>query len=57
MTDPEISAAQFIDRARKLYEGYDGDIEIDDNAVISRNDSYDSHGAFVQAWVWVPNKN
>lgn len=37
------------DRARALY-ARDGEIEIDDDAVISRGSD---GGAYVQAWVWV----
>lgn len=36
-------------KAREKY-GREGEIEIDDNAVISRGDD---KGAYVQAWVWV----
>lgn len=36
-------------KAREKY-GSEGEIEIDDNAVISRGDD---KGAYVQAWVWV----
>jgi hypothetical protein len=39
-------------RAKELYHE-DGQIEVDDNAPISRGDD---EGAYVQAWVWVPLK-
>ena len=47
----------FVNAARFVHQR-DGEIEIDDDAVVSRGD-YD--GAYVQAWVWVdaaylPNK-
>jgi hypothetical protein len=45
--------ADYIEAARADYQR-DGEIEIDDDAVVSRNDDPDgSHGAYVQAWVWV----
>ena len=36
-------------KAREKY-GREGEVEIDDNATISRGDD---KGAYVQAWVWV----
>lgn len=44
MTDQE-----FIEAARAQHAS-DGDVEIDDNAVVSRGTD---NGAYVQAWVWV----
>jgi len=47
----------FREEARRVY-GRDGELEIDDGAVVSRNDEpigYDE-GADVQAWVWVENQ-
>lgn len=41
--------AEYIALAREEYQR-DGEIEIDDDAVISRGDD---PGAYVQAWVWV----
>lgn len=38
-------------RARELYS-LNGEIEVDSNAIISRGDD---PGAFVAAWVWVPD--
>jgi hypothetical protein len=32
----------------------EGEIEIDDNAKVSRGDD---PGAYVQAWVWIPDPN
>jgi len=43
-TDAEIRAL-----ARKLWR--ENDIEIDDNAIVSRND--EDRGAYVAAWLWV----
>ena len=40
-----------IEMARSLYEGTDGDIEVDDDASISPSEG----GTWVQAWVWVPD--
>jgi hypothetical protein len=45
----EPSDAQY--RAAAEARQKDGDLEIDENAVISRGDD---PGAYVQAWVWVP---
>ncbi len=45
----EYTDSQFVEAARELYE-QEGEIEIDDNATISRGDD---DGAYVQAWVWV----
>jgi hypothetical protein len=44
MTDVEI-----IELAREQWAS-DGEIEIDDNAIISEGED---PGAYVQAWVWV----
>ncbi|MFN0132851.1 MAG: hypothetical protein ACKVW3_10050 [Phycisphaerales bacterium] len=51
-TDPEDEAnrLEIIRLARNEYQNYDGDIEIDDNAVVSHGTD---NGAYVQAWVWV----
>ena len=40
---------KYILKARELYQK-DGEIEIDDNAVVSRGDS---DGVYVAAWVFV----
>lgn len=40
---------EFIKAAREQYQ-QDGEVEIDDNAVVSRGSD---NGAYVQAWVWV----
>ena len=47
----------FVNAARFVHHR-DGELEIDDDAVVSRGDD---DGAYVQAWVWVgvaylPNK-
>jgi hypothetical protein len=41
----------YRERAKELY-CEDGEIEVDDNAPISRGDD---SGAYVEAWVWVPD--
>lgn len=41
----------WIEKAREYYQE-EGNIEIDNNAEISKSDE----GAYVQAWVWVPNE-
>lgn len=40
----------FRSHARRLYH-QDGEIEVDDNARVSRGGE---DGAYVEAWVWVP---
>ena len=41
----------YRERAKELY-CVDGEIEVDSNARISRGDD---PGAYVEAWVWVPD--
>jgi hypothetical protein len=43
---------QFRAAARREYQR-DGEIEVDDNAQVSRTRGNPDHGAYVQAWVWV----
>ncbi len=42
---------QYIDKAREIHSS-DGQVEIDDGAVVSRGSD---PGAYVAAWVWVYN--
>jgi hypothetical protein len=42
----------FRERARELYHE-EGEIEVDSEACVSIGDS---DGAYVAAWVWVPNQ-
>ena len=44
-----------IAAARNEYQK-EGEIEIDDNARISRAEGNPHEGAFVQAWVWVADE-
>ena len=46
---------QMIAAARCLYQT-EGEIEIDDNAKVSRAEGNPDVGAFVQAWVWVSDE-
>lgn len=39
-------------QARALYVN-DGEVEVDPDAVVSRSNDPESHGAYVQAWLWV----
>jgi hypothetical protein len=39
-------------RAKKMYK--EGELEIDDDAVVSHGDD---HGAYVQAWIWVEDED
>ena len=47
--------ARMIEQARNDYER-EGEIEIDDNAKISRAKGNPECGAYVQAWVWVSDE-
>ena len=46
---------QMIAAARSQYQS-EGEIEIDDNAKLSRAEDNPDTGAFVQAWVWVSDE-
>lgn len=42
----------YVQKAREKYEYLsDGDVDIDENPTVSASDN----GAYVAAWVWVPN--
>jgi hypothetical protein len=50
-----MASAWYRTQARTLYQD-EGRIEVDDNALVSRNAECGfDHGAYVQAWVWVPD--
>ena len=44
-----------IAAARSQYQS-EGEIEIDENAKLSRAEGNPDNGAFVQAWVWVSDE-
>lgn len=50
LSQQEIGRREIIDMARNDYGARDGELEIDDNAVVSHGED---NGAYVQAWVWV----
>jgi hypothetical protein len=55
--DPERER-QIIELAQERWDGgsghySDGDINLDDNAIISDNDDPNENGCYVEAWVWV----
>lgn len=50
-TDDETREA-----ANRLHHD-EGTLEIDDNAKVSRGDDNPDHGAYVAAWVWVPDED
>jgi hypothetical protein len=52
----QITDDMFISAARSLYHE-EGTIEIDDKPEVSRTGDADEEGAYVAAWVWVPNKS
>ena len=57
--DEELTAIEdshVISAARLLFEE-EGRIEIDADAKISRADGNPEFGAYVQAWVWVPDSD
>ena len=55
-TSVQKTDREYIRDAKAMYQS-DGDIEIDDDAEVSRNkDSSSSHGAYVQAWVWISDE-
>lgn len=49
----QLTDEQYRTLAKKRH-GRDGEVEIDDNAIISHGDD---PGAYVQAWVWVPDSD
>jgi hypothetical protein len=44
---------KYRDAAKKLHHR-EGELEIDDDAIVSKGDD---PGAYVQAWIWVPNSD
>ena len=44
--------AQYLARAQEEYQK-DGEVEFDDNAMVSQAIGPGNDGAYVQAWVWV----
>ncbi len=56
-SDPHKTNRAYIDEAKAIYQA-DGELEIDEDATVSRNDdAASSHGAYVQAWVWVGDQD
>lgn len=49
--EPTPEERDYIERA-KLAFNVEGELEIDDNAVVSKGDD---DGAYVEAWAWVPD--
>jgi hypothetical protein len=63
-SDPKLTDSQYRTAAMRLYErGSDNDIEIDtcsaegsSDTLVSRSEDPDAgNGAWVKAWLWVPN--
>jgi len=50
LTQEEIDRREIVEMARRDNPICDGELEIDDNAVVSHGTD---NGAYVQAWVWV----
>jgi len=42
----------FVKEAKERFS-LEGELEVDDDAAVSRGDGEDADGAYVQAWVWV----
>jgi hypothetical protein len=54
-TEDTEDADKYRSAAKELYaDGSNDAIEVDDDAVVSKGDD---KGAFVAAWVWVPDSN
>ena len=51
----QLTRKQMIAAARSLYQS-EGEIEIDDNAKVSRAEGNPDNGALVQGWVWVSDE-
>ena len=49
--------AQMVEAAKTRFIHEEGNIEVDDNAQVSRADGNPCRGAYVQAWVWVPDED
>jgi len=50
-----MPTAWYLEQAKALYHD-EGRIEVDNGAPVSRNEERGiDHGAYVQAWVWVPD--
>lgn len=54
MSPEEIDRREIVEMARRDNPICDGELEIDDNAVVSHGTD---NGAYVQAWVWVSFAN
>lgn len=54
MMAPKFSDDQFRAEAKQVWAS-EGEIEIDDNAIVSQDEDSDEpvYGAYVAAWVWV----
>jgi hypothetical protein len=50
ISQAEADRREIVEMARNDYRICDGELEIDDNALVSHGDD---NGAYVQAWVWV----
>ena len=56
---PQSEEAAIVEAARETYAvGSDDDVEVDDNAMVTRiygagEDGHELTGAWVQAWVWI----
>jgi hypothetical protein len=49
----ELARLRYQDSEGRVRGISDGDIDIDDDALISENDDPHENGCFVAAWVWV----
>ena len=50
ISQEEADRREIVEIAKNDYRACDGELEIDDNAIVSYGED---NGAYVQAWVWV----
>lgn len=48
---------EMVAAAQKQYARQEGEIEVDDNAKISRAPGNPDKGAYVEAWVWITDED
>lgn len=54
--DGESKADKEARKLAKVRYHREGEIEIDDNAKVSRAEGNPDRGAYVEAWVWIPDQ-
>lgn len=57
VSDSEINrTVAYVAAARAGLGSLEGDLEVDENAIVSRADDNPDGGAYVQAWLWVSDE-